>query len=82
MAGISSADPKHYKRDDVDIECIDVIRAVLGEERWRGYCAGNAMKYLWRMFDADRPVQTAGEDAAKAAVYTAWLADAWKKQKS
>ena len=77
----SSADPKHYKRDGVDIECIDVIRAALTDDGFRKYCAGNAIKYLWRMFDADRPLETASEDAQKAAVYTKWLADSWNDTK-
>lgn len=39
--------PPHYRQGG--IECIDAIRAALTEEEFRGYCKGNAMKYLWRM---------------------------------
>lgn len=46
----SSADmvnhPPHYKRGSV--ECIDAIQAALTDEEFRGYCKGNAMKYVYR----------------------------------
>jgi hypothetical protein len=38
--------PAHYKQGD--IECIDAIEAALTPEEFRGYCKGNAMKYIWR----------------------------------
>ena len=38
--------PPHYKQGD--IECIDAIKAALTEEEFRGYCKGNALKYIWR----------------------------------
>lgn len=38
--------PSHYTRGG--IECIDAIRAALTAEEWRGYCKGNAIKYIWR----------------------------------
>lgn len=39
-------DPPHYKQGDV--ECIDAIKAALTPDEWRGYCKGNALKYIWR----------------------------------
>lgn len=39
-------EPPHYRQGD--IECIDAIRAALTEEEFRGYCKGNALKYIWR----------------------------------
>ena len=39
-------EPPHYKQGDV--ECIDAIKAALTDEEWRGYCKGNALKYIWR----------------------------------
>lgn len=39
-------EPPHYKQGDV--ECIDAIRAALTDDEWRGYCKGNALKYIWR----------------------------------
>ena len=38
--------PAHYNVGD--IECIDAIRAALTPEEFRGFCKGNALKYLWR----------------------------------
>jgi hypothetical protein len=38
--------PPHYTRGG--IECIDAIKAALTPEEWRGYCKGNAIKYIWR----------------------------------
>jgi hypothetical protein len=38
--------PSHYTAGD--IECIDAIKAALTEEEFRGYCKGNALKYIWR----------------------------------
>jgi hypothetical protein len=38
--------PPHYRQGD--IECIDAIKAALTPEEFRGYCKGNAIKYVWR----------------------------------
>lgn len=38
--------PPHYRRGGV--ECIDSIRAALGDESFVAYCRGTAIKYLWR----------------------------------
>lgn len=38
--------PPHYTRGT--IECIDAIEAALTAEEFRGYCKGNALKYIWR----------------------------------
>ena len=38
--------PPHYKQGK--IECIEAIQSALTEEEFRGYCKGNAMKYVWR----------------------------------
>lgn len=38
--------PEHYTQGGV--ECIDAIQAALTPEEFRGYCKGNAMKYVWR----------------------------------
>ncbi len=37
--------PPHYTAGD--IECIDAIKAALGDG-FRAYCKGNAIKYIWR----------------------------------
>ena len=38
--------PPHYKQGG--IECITAIEAALTPEEYRGYCKGNAFKYIWR----------------------------------
>lgn len=38
--------PSHYNQGG--IECIDAIRAALGDEGFKAYCRGNAIKYTWR----------------------------------
>lgn len=38
--------PAHYTSGT--IECIDAIQAALTLEEFRGYCKGNALKYIWR----------------------------------
>lgn len=38
--------PAHYTTGKV--ECIDALEAALGPDGFRGFCRGNALKYLWR----------------------------------
>lgn len=38
--------PAHYNAGGV--ECIDAIQAALTAEEFRGFCKGNALKYVWR----------------------------------
>ena len=40
--------PDCWTYEQGGIECIEAIRAALTEEEFRGYCKGNAMKYIWR----------------------------------
>jgi len=54
--------PPHYNQGSV--ECIDAIRAALTDEEWRGYCKGNALKYIWR-----ERHKGGDESVAKAAWY-------------
>jgi hypothetical protein len=46
QAGDLVNSPPHYKQGD--IECIDAIESALTAEEFRGYCKGNALKYIWR----------------------------------
>ena len=41
----TATNPNHYKTDD-GIECVDAIRAMLGQERFEGFCQGNILKYV------------------------------------
>lgn len=59
--------PKHYKLNGLGIEAIDVIKSVLGNEKFEGYCRGNVIKYILRA-DSKNGV----EDLKKAQVYLNW----------
>lgn len=61
--------PSHYT-DHCSIECIDMIRLVLGDEGFGKFCIGNAMKYLWRW-----KFKNGHEDIEKAKVYADWLGE-------
>ena len=39
--------PSHYQSES-GFECIEVMRAVLTPEQFRGFCLGNAFKYIQR----------------------------------
>lgn len=54
--------PEHYTQGG--IECIDAIQAALTPEEFRGFCKGNAIKYLWR-----EALKGGGEDLKKAKWY-------------
>lgn len=54
--------PPHYTQGG--IECIDAIQAALTPEEFRGYCKGNAIKYVWR-----ERHKGGAESVAKAAWY-------------
>lgn len=62
--------PSHYKLDGLDVESIDVIKAVLSEDGFKAHCRGCALKYLLR---ADKKNRT--EDLKKARVYLNWEID-------
>ena len=61
--------PPHYKLKGLDIESVDVIRAVLTAEEFRGWCKGNAIKYLMRLGKKDKEIQ----DARKSIKFLEWL---------
>jgi len=54
--------PPHYTAGA--IECIDAIRAALTPEEFRGFCKGNALKYVWR-----ERLKGGAESLAKAGWY-------------
>ena len=61
--------PDHYSSNGgSSIECVDAIRAALGEQGFMCFCAGNVMKYVWR---ASR--KNGREDLRKAQVYLEWM---------
>lgn len=52
--------PRHYKLDG--LEAIDIIKAALTPEEFRGYLKGNTLKYILREPFKGNPAQ----DVAKA----------------
>lgn len=66
--------PSHYNNDS-GIECIDAIRATLGDG-FQDYCKGNVMKYLWRY-----KYKNGLEDLKKAQVYLNWMVESIEQEK-
>ena len=64
--------PQHYRQGGV--ECIDAIRAALGEG-FADYCTGNVIKYVWRYKH-----KNGLQDLQKASVYLTWLRDTVEAQ--
>ena len=64
--------PKHYCKGG--LECIQVIKAQLTPEQYKGYLYGNVLKYMWRWQD-----KNGLEDLRKAAMYLKWLQEEVKK---
>ena len=63
--------PAHYKVCE-GLEVVDMIRAVLTPEQFKGYCLGNLIKYRMR---AGKKTMSPIEDLGKAHVYEQWLAE-------
>lgn len=68
-----SKDEKSSYYDVGGIETLDVIKAKLTPDQFKGYLLGNALKYQCRMMHKtpDNPAR----DAEKAANYTRWLSE-------
>ena len=56
--------PEYYK-SKLGVDCIDVIGDVLGIEGFRGFCLGNAIKYIYRAGKKNNEL----EDLSKATWY-------------
>lgn len=65
--------PDHYKLNGLNIEVVDVIKAVLTDEEFKGWCKGNALKYIMRAGKKDKGKEK--QDFAKAGVFISWLTD-------
>lgn len=63
--------PQHYTLPGLDIESVDVIRAVLTPEEFKGWCKGNALKYSLRAGRKDPAKEV--QDLAKAGVFLSWI---------
>jgi hypothetical protein len=65
--------PKHYKKSEEAIECIDAIKSSMDSDQWKGYLKGNVQKYVWRYeVHPNGKVQS----LEKAKVYLQWLIEA------
>ena len=60
--------PSHYQLYP-GMEAIDVIRKVLTEDEFIGYCKGASLKYRLRAGKKDDITQ----ELAKAAIYEGWI---------
>ena len=63
--------PSHYTLPGLTIESVDVIRAVLTPEEFKGWCKGNALKYSLRAGRKDPTKEV--QDLAKAVVFLSWI---------
>lgn len=67
--------PSHYTQGKY--ETIDVVRDVLGPEKFEGHCVGNILKYVFRY-----PYKNGIEDLKKAEKYLEWLIETKEKQET
>lgn len=67
--------PRHYTASETGLECIDAIEAALTPDEFRGFCKGNALKYIWR----ERHKGKSTEDLEKAAWYSNRLVETMRK---
>lgn len=63
--------PSHYTLPGLTVESVDVIRAVLTPEEFKGWCKGNALKYSLRAGRKDPAKEF--QDLAKAGVFLSWI---------
>lgn len=63
--------PQHYNLPGLTVESVDVIRAVLTPEEFKGWCKGNALKYSLRAGRKDPAKEV--QDLAKAGVFLSWV---------
>ncbi len=66
-----SKDEKSSYYDAGGIEVLDVIKAKLTPEQYKGYLLGNAIKYQLRMMH--KTPNQPQRDAEKAMLYSNWL---------
>ena len=68
--------PPHYT--DGSVECIDAIRASMGNEAYEGFLKGQVMKYMWRYEKKRKPA----EDLMKAEWYLQRMIALWEEYKN
>lgn len=67
--------PKHYVLDGLDINSMDIIKAVLTKEEFQGFCKGNILKYNIRARK-----KNGKEDYKKSKDYTNYLLETFKEE--
>jgi len=75
-----SIDAKSTYYDTGGIETIAIIKAKLTDEQFRGFCLGNAIKYLCRYNSKHNFEKDKTRDAEKAVVYLSELAELNKEE--
>lgn len=73
-----SRDEKSSYYDAGGIETLDIIKAKLTPEQFKGYLMGSALKYQCRM--NFKTPENIGRDAEKASNYAKWLIDEIKSE--
>lgn len=68
-----ATNPEHYKQGGLEV--VDIWRAKLSPEEFKGLCKGNILKYVMR---ADYKNHL--EDYKKARVYLEWLIEEEEKK--
>lgn len=71
-------DDKSTYYDAGGIETIEIIKAKLTLEQYRGFLLGNSIKYLSRMMHKHTDDERT-RDAEKAAFYTKWLNESYSE---
>lgn len=67
--------PNHYKLDGLGIESVEVIRSLLGKEKFIGWVWGNALKYLIR-----QDKKNGLEDLKKGRKNLDWMIEEMEKE--
>ena len=63
--------PQHYTLPGLDIESVDVMKAIATPEEFKGWCKLSALKYLLRAGRKDPAKEV--QDLAKARVFLSWI---------
>ena len=64
--------PEHYKQGGMQV--IDILKAKMSSEEFKGFCKGNVLKYVMR-----EAHKNGVEDLKKAQVYLGWLIEEEEK---
>ncbi len=66
---VNDSNPSHYRGSNY--ECIDLMRAMFGDEAVKGFCKCNSFKYRFRAGKKDG--ESAEKDLSKAQWYENYL---------